>query len=416
MSPTLAERPAGFREILIDPGEFQPELPPPGARMPDFLSLPEEKDPTSILSRLRVACLGVGAVGRVAAIHLARLGVAVLWICDRSLYKPESVLTQPIGADEIGRPKARSVGQLAKRISPSTRVYAYDGAFETLGTTAFADADVVIMGTDNIRAELNCGQHCLHWSKPLIQASVHGATLHASVRFWEHGSAESPCPACGLTSQEWGALANDVIFSCDGSPAREVTSPTTSTPHLCSIAGGLAVNQVLRYALGLGADVTDREITWNGFTLETHESPLERRADCPADHTPWKSRLTEGPVGECTLRELSRAAGMHDDGRIERAFFRLGETSFVQRGVCRAGHGQSVESFIESGSPAGKCATCGEALRSEPFFEHDTVPSRLLVTQLDRPIRELTTESVESVLVRENGNAVVFRQGNGGSR
>ena len=37
------------------------------------------------------------------------------------------------------------------------------------------------------------------------------------------------------------------------------------------------MNQVLRYALGLGADVTDREITWNGFTLKTHETPLSRQ-------------------------------------------------------------------------------------------------------------------------------------------
>ena len=48
-------------------------------------------------------------------------------------------------------------------------------------------------------------------------------------------------------------------------------------------------------------------------------------------------------------------------------------------------------------------------LKPEPFFTHDTAPSRLVLTQLDRPIRELSTEPPDWVLVRESGNAVLFR-------
>ena len=409
MYPNLIELSPGFREILLGPGESPATVPSRGARMPQFFSLPESTDPSSILSRLRVACLGVGAVGRVSATHLARLGVDTLWICDKSAYKAESQLTQPISADEVGLSKAQAVGQLAKRLSPSTRVLAYDGPFESLGATAFADADIVLMATDNIRAEVECGQHCLHLGIPLVQASVHGATLTAQVRFWGHASAKSPCPACGLTNQERTALANEVLFSCDGSVASTASNPTTSTSHLCALAGDLAVNQLLRFALGLGASVVDQEVEWNGFTMRTHTTRLGRRPGCPADHAVWTTHRTRGPVGDCTLREMARAAGMHDDGRLERASFRVGETSYVQRGVCRDGHGQAVERFIGAGSPAGTCATCGGELLSEPFFTHDTAPSRLLVTQLDRPIRELCLEPPDWALVRENGNAVLFR-------
>ncbi len=73
------------------------------------------------------------------------------------------------------------------------------------------------------------------------------------------------------------------------------------------------------------------------------------------------------------------------------------------------GHGQAVERFIGAGSPAGTCAGCGRELLPEPFFTHETAPSRLLVTQLDRPIRELCMEPPDWAFVRENGNAVLFR-------
>ena len=63
MYPTSPESSPRFREILLDPGETPATVPSRRARMPHFFSMPESADPSSILSRLRVACLGVGAVG-----------------------------------------------------------------------------------------------------------------------------------------------------------------------------------------------------------------------------------------------------------------------------------------------------------------------------------------------------------------
>jgi hypothetical protein len=179
-----------------------------------------------------------------------------------------------------------------------------------------------------------------------------------------------------------------------------------STSHLCALAGDLAVNQVLRHVLGLGASVADREVEWNGFTMKTRVSPLERKPRCPADHVVWRSCRAETPVGDHTLRDVARAAGLRDP---DRAAFRVGETLFVQRGICHLGHGQAVERFVAAGRPAGTCASCGAPLASEPFFERDAAPSRLLVTQLDRPIRELCAEPPGFVLVSENGSSVLFR-------
>jgi molybdopterin/thiamine biosynthesis adenylyltransferase len=398
-----------FREIVLDSTQSPTRELSRAARMPRFLALPSSVDPSAVLSRLRVACLGVGAVGRNACVNLGRLGVKALWICDRALYKAESLLTQPIDVDEVGLPKAEAVGRLVKRLSPSTSVHAFVGSFESLGPTAFADVDVVVLAADNIRTEIECGQACLRLGKPLIQASVHGGTLTAQVRFYGNAAADGPCPACGLTSQERAALNRETIYSCDGSVAQNVTQPTVSTPHLCAIAGDLAVNQVLRHALGLGSAVVDQEIEWNGYTMQSRVSPLSCKPHCPADHVVWQTRHAERPVADHTLRELAQTAGMHDDGRLERTAFRVGQSWYVQRGVCPRGHNQTVERFIEAGKPVGACATCREPVVPEPYFMHETAPGRLLPTQLDRPLRELCAEPPQWVVVSENGDGVLVR-------
>lgn len=409
MSPIHAEAVHGFHEIQLGAEAFADGVPSRGARMPQFISLPKGSDPTAVLSQIRIGFLGVGAVGRVIAVHLARLGVGALYICDRSAYKLESLLTQPIGPDEVGQPKAESVARLAKRLSPSTEVYAFDGPFAELGALAFADTDIVVMATDNIRAELDCGQHCLNLGKPLIQASVHGATLTAQIRFYANESTEGPCPACALTLQERSALTGEVVYSCDGSVTETATRPTTSSSHLCALAGDLAVNQILRYVLNLGAEVLNHEVEWNGFTLKNRSTPMKRKRSCTADHVVWTTRHTGRPVADCTLRDLAKLAGMHEGGLFEKASFRLGASSYVERAVCGCGHSQPVECFVERDGVAGRCSVCCEPLRPEPFFTHDSVPSRRLMTLLDRPLRELSARPPGWVVASVNGDAVLIR-------
>lgn len=409
MSRTSIERAGAFREIVLGPAESPAATSVSReARVPRFFTLPEAVDPVAVFSRLRVAVLGVGAVGRGPCLDFARLGVETLWICDRGAYKTESIVTQPIDPDEVGRSKAEVVGRLAKRVSPSTHVLVHDGPFESLCQTTLADADLVLMATDNIRAELECGQRCLHLGKPLVQASVHGGTLTAHVRFYGNRPAGGPCPACGLTGEERLALAREVVFSCDGAN-RDGPRPTMSTAHLCGLAGNLAFNQVLRHVLNLGPAVVDREVEWNGVTLQTHVAPLARNPRCPADHVVWRSLSANGRLSDWTLRELARAAGMHDDGRLERAAFRVGRTVFAERGVCCAGHGQAVERFVAPGEPAGACSTCSRPLAAEPFFTQAAAPARLLTGRLDRPLRELCAEPPGFVLVGEGSETTLFR-------
>ena len=87
----------------------------------------------------------------------------------------------------------------------------------------------------------------------------------------------------------------------------------------------------------------------------------------------------------------------------------VGGAAYVQRAVCRSGHGVAVERFVDDDDAAGSCPVCGDPLRAEPFFRHDPTPSRLLITRIDRPLGRLCDEPPAWVLVTGNGNAVLFR-------
>lgn len=184
------------------------------ARLPAFIGRPA--DAKARLAALKIVICGVGSVGGRIAVHLARFCIAMLWLIDPKRYKPESVLTHDIEPRVVGKSKAITTARRCKEISPGTRVFAFDGEAAQLPLDAFADADLVVLATDNLAAEIEVGQRCVRLGKPLIQASVHGDTLTAQVRVFGNADGHGPCPACGFGAVEWRMLNEQVRFSCDG--------------------------------------------------------------------------------------------------------------------------------------------------------------------------------------------------------
>jgi molybdopterin/thiamine biosynthesis adenylyltransferase len=409
--PKSATLPRRFTDVTGPRRARSFPVPPRAARIPAFVGCDPEQV-RAVLDQLRVTLVGVGAVGRVIAIHLARLQIAALQLVDRARYKPESLLTQAITPEEVGESKAQSTGELTKRISPATRVEVFDGPFEALAPTELARTDLLILATDNLSTEVRVGQRCIELRKPLVHGSVHGETLIAHARFLSNASPDTPCPACGFTADEWAHLNASTRFSCEGTdpvnaPARATTRPTRSVSWLCSTAADLVLMQVLRHVAGLGAPVADTVVESCGYTHRTVVSPLKRNPRCPVDHVPWTARPAPGPLGQATLRELAVAAGVRDE---ELVGFLVGDTRYVEAGTCVNGHDWPVGRFVESRGADVFCGKCGEALHTQPVFAHRVVPAPVLEHRLDLPLARLGAESPAWVVVREDDRAVMFEE------
>ncbi len=408
---------ASFREIGV-PGNVTNGFAaaPLRLRLPQFLGV--QRDLASLFPTWNIAVVGAGSIGRSLASHAARLQVGALTIVDRSHYKAESVLTQAVTPADIGAPKASNTGQYCKRVSPNTRVFAFDGPLESLPVAAFAGANLVFAATDNLLAEIEIGQRCLNLGIPLIHAAVFGPTLVAQIRFFANNDAAGPCPTCGFNSTEWHHVNRETIFSCQGygthdqqAAAAPATGPDTqSLSFLSELAADLALMQALRHVAALGEPMGDTLLEYCGYTHRTIITPLRRRADCPCDHQEWVEMLPPQPLTDCTPRELLVATPdeQHDLRGIS---FDVDASPFVETGLCSScGRRHAIKRFVTPLGGALSCTACGSPIDAEPLFTHRPVAADLLRGVLDRPLRDIVSAAPQTVIVRGRERAVMFRE------
>lgn len=396
---------SNFHEIVEGAGRA---VPPRGARLPAFLGL--GCDAGARLDGLKVVIVGTGSVGRPVALHLARQQIAALWLLDRSRYKDESLLNQPIEPSDLGEAKASATGRMCKRLSPRTRIFACDQPVQSLDEAALAEADAWILATDNLAAEVDVGQRCLHHGKTLLHASVHGDTLTAQVRTFAGRQGKGPCPACAFGPHEWDMVHRETVFSCDGwsmgkSVGQTQAAPTMSVSFLCTLAADLAMTQLFRLTLGLGVSVEDTLLEYCGYTHKTVISPLKRNPDCPCDHQSWTKAQPPRPLAEMTPRGLCAAAGMPP----EESSFLLGGLTFLDEMPCGFCGRLSLRRRFVPTEGDMTCPECRQKLRPSPFHCHRPVPPGVLAPVLDRPLRELSTTEIPWVLVRGSERALLFR-------
>jgi hypothetical protein len=405
-----------FREIIPTSttgraGGLHPES---GARLPAFIA--PRVDPAAALRQLRVALVGVGSVGRAVALGLARLNVARLSIVDPARYKPESLLTQPIGPEDVLQKKASNTARACKRISPPTRVFSHDGTAQSLPVVSLADADIVLLASDNLSAEIDVGQTCIHLQKPLVHVSVHGDTLVAQVRFFANAGGEGPCPACAYGAHEWRLLDEEAVFRCGGPDSRSPDSdiprkvaPTMSVAFLCSLAADLTLVQVARHAIGLGAPVSDTLLEYCGYTHATTVSALRRNPDCPCDHSAWMEAAAPRPLDECTLGELALAADGARAPEDTEPAFGIDEFDYVETAACACGGSQPVGRFLRAGAPLGRCSACGERLSAHGFFSRHLAAASAIPSLLDRALVDVAPRPPRWVIVRRGDRTTLFR-------
>ncbi len=391
------------------------QAPPRHARLPQFIGGPQ--DAGSRLGGLKVALIGCGSVGWNLALHLARLHVSSILLVDPARVKRESLLTHPAVPENISKPKASVLAGLCRRISPETTICSFVGPVEKLALIALDRFDAVLLATDNLLAEIEVGQRCRRLGVPLLQASVHGDTLVAQVRHFSNRGADAPCPACGFSAAEWSALNRETRFSCQGSGTGETEPridgpPTMSLSFLCSLAADLAMNHVVRSALGLGKPGEDFLLEYCCYTDRTHVSPLARNPHCVGDHTPCRRIRLPRPVPSYTLRQLASEAGFNAKSARERVSFQVDRLVFAEYGACGCEDDHPLRRFQLRGNGAGRCGACGKDISVQPFFTHDTVSCSILAGEMNRPLQEIGAASARWAVVRgRRENALFLSEG-----
>lgn len=165
------------------------------------------------LGNAHVAVLGAGGLGSPALLYLAAAGIGTLTIIDDDVVDVTNLQRQVIHPDNsVGHPKVDTAREAVQRLNPDVKVRAHRRRL-TLDNAAelFADADLVLDGTDNFETRYAVNDACAALRLPYVWASVYRTQAQISV-FWS--APPPPRPGTDLRDLFPTPPAPGVVPSC----------------------------------------------------------------------------------------------------------------------------------------------------------------------------------------------------------
>jgi hypothetical protein len=102
--------------------------------------------PPARLATCRATVVGVGAIGRQAALQLAAMGVPWLQLIDPDVVEPVNLACQGFLVDDLGRPKVEATADLCQQINHHLEVHTYQERFRRstdIGNVLFCCVDSI---------------------------------------------------------------------------------------------------------------------------------------------------------------------------------------------------------------------------------------------------------------------------------
>lgn len=147
------------------------------------------------LGKSKVAIVGVGALGTVAAELLTRAGVGKLILIDRDVVEESNLQRQMLFTDkDVGKSKALIAGEKLNAINPEVEVKSYAVPLNSENISLLKNADLILDCTDNLKTRFLINDFCRKNKISWIYASAirtegyvlpifpHGACLRCFLR------------------------------------------------------------------------------------------------------------------------------------------------------------------------------------------------------------------------------------------
>ena len=209
--------------------------------------------PPEKLAAVQAVVIGVGAIGRQAAVQLSATGVPSLELVDHDLVGVENLAPQAYWQRDVGRPKVEATAEACRLLNPAASVAARPDRFRRSSPkllAAFTDpgaATAVFCCVDSITTRR------LVWEAVRARAAffADGRMSAEVIRVLASGS-----PASDL-------YYASTLFAAEQAYAGSCTA--RSTVYAASIAAGLMLTQFTRWLRGLPVD---GDVTLNLLSME----------------------------------------------------------------------------------------------------------------------------------------------------
>ncbi len=227
------------------------------------------------LKKAKVLLVGAGGIGSPAAYYLAAAGIGTLGIVDDDRIDVSNLQRQILfSTDQVGQHKAEVARTRVMALNPHVQVNVYPVRLTAENAhDIIREYDVVIDGSDNYPTRYLVGDVCADLKKPLVASSIYQLTGQLSVFNYQEG----PCYRCLYPSPPPAGL----VPNCAQAGVLGV---------IAGILGTLAVNEVIKIVVGIGAPLSGCLATFDALNSDFKKYHVDRHAECPicVHHTLFK--------------------------------------------------------------------------------------------------------------------------------
>lgn len=217
----------------------------------------------SKLGKAKVAMVGVGGLGTVAAAYLVRAGIGKIELVDRDVVE-EGNLDRQLLFDEgdVNRPKAAAAAEKLGRMNPSVSIKPRVEEFPC----KLDRPDIILDCSDNLECRLAVNHFAVRNGIPLVYGAASGWVGAISTII----PGETACLNC-LT------INFTKKISPDGCERSGVSGP------LLGVIGSMQASEAVKYILGHKKSlITGRILYFDSRRNAFDEAKIKRLAHCPA--------------------------------------------------------------------------------------------------------------------------------------
>jgi len=211
------------------------------------------------LKESTVFIAGAGGLGGPVAIYLTEAGVGRLRICDNDTVELTNLNRQILHNDtRIGSNKAISAKETLEKLNPNIEVVALTEEInEQTVSMLVADSEIIVDCLDNFQTRYALNKYAIDNDLPFVYGAIYG--LEGQISFIKHP--ETFCLAC--------------LYS---EPPPQETFPVVGvTP---GVIGCLQALEVLKYLTGIGENLKNSLLIWNGLTQEFRKITIKKDPSC----------------------------------------------------------------------------------------------------------------------------------------
>jgi adenylyltransferase/sulfurtransferase len=196
---------------------------------------------------LRVALVGIGAVGSEAAQQLGRLRIGKVLLIDADRVEESNLSRGTLYRGHVGEWKAPALAEECGRWFPETQWKAVPSEIADVGWGRLQDCDLLLSAVDRDSARLEIARIATRLRLPVCEAGLSTSNLGRGRVTWYPARAGAACFGCRLTAQRRREMLTSwrsSVHPCIG-PAAE-SGGWNSTPAMASIIGALLVDTAMR--------------------------------------------------------------------------------------------------------------------------------------------------------------------------